>query len=57
MATVVGEYAAFLCRLLEAVQANEDPSSFQNSCMGLREAWQSCSARRISLESDCFSGM
>jgi hypothetical protein len=25
MATVVGEYAAFLCRLLEAVQANEDP--------------------------------
>jgi hypothetical protein len=37
MVTVVGECAAVLCRLLEAVQANEDPSSFQNSCMGLRE--------------------
>ena len=34
MATAVGEYAAVLCRLLEAVQTNEDPSSFQNSSTG-----------------------
>jgi hypothetical protein len=26
MATVVGECAAVLCRLLEAIQANEDPT-------------------------------
>ena len=30
MATVVSECAAVLCCLLEAVQAIEDPSSFQN---------------------------
>ena len=34
MATVVGECAAVLCCLLEAVQAIEDPSSLQNSCTG-----------------------
>jgi hypothetical protein len=44
MATVECECAAFLCRLLEAVEANEDPSTLlflaaetlvPNSCMGL----------------------
>jgi hypothetical protein len=28
MATVVGECTAVLCRVLEAVQANEDPRTF-----------------------------
>ena len=36
MATVVGECAAVRCRLLQAVQDNEDPSSFKNSCTGLQ---------------------
>ena len=36
MTAVVGECTAVLCRLLEAVQANEDPSSFQNSCTCLQ---------------------
>jgi hypothetical protein len=40
MATVVGEFAAVLCHLLKAVQAKEDPSSFQNFYMGLKEVWQ-----------------
>jgi hypothetical protein len=40
MATVVGECASFLCHLLEAVQANEDPIVlFRNSCTGLQEVW------------------
>jgi hypothetical protein len=36
MATVEGECAVVLYRILEAVQANEHPSSFQNSCTGLQ---------------------
>jgi hypothetical protein len=36
MSTVVGECAAVLCRQLEAVQANADPSSFQNCCMDIQ---------------------
>jgi hypothetical protein len=36
MATVVGECAAVLCRLLQAVQDNEDPSSFKNYYTGLQ---------------------
>ena len=36
MATIEKECAAVLCCLLEAVQANEDSSSFQNSCTGLQ---------------------
>jgi hypothetical protein len=33
MATVQGGRGAVLCRVLKAIQANEDPSSFQNSCI------------------------
>ena len=41
IATVVVEFAAILCHLFEAVQANEVPSSFQNSCMHWSsEVWQ-----------------
>jgi hypothetical protein len=36
VATIEKECAAVLCCLLEAVQAKEDSSSFQNSCMGLQ---------------------
>ena len=35
MATVVGECAAVVCRLLKAVEVNEDLRCFQNSCTGL----------------------
>ena len=33
MATVQGGRGAVFCRVLKAIQANEDPSSFQNSCI------------------------
>jgi hypothetical protein len=36
MANIKCECAAVLCRLLEAAQANEDPSPFQNSGAGQR---------------------
>ena len=36
MATVESVCAEILCRLSEAVQTNEDSSSFTNSCMGLQ---------------------
>ena len=36
MATVESECAEILCRLSEAVQTNEDSSSFKNSCTGLQ---------------------
>jgi hypothetical protein len=36
MANIKCECAAVLCRLLEAAQTNEDPSSFQNSGAGQR---------------------
>ena len=35
MATVESERTEILCRLSEAVQTNEDSSSFKNSFMGL----------------------
>ena len=36
MATIESECAAVDCCLLDAVKSNEDPSSFENSCMGLQ---------------------
>ena len=36
MASFEGECVEVLCRLSEIIQTNEDPSSFENSCAGLR---------------------
>ena len=36
MAPFQSECVEVLCRLSEIIQTNEDPSSFENSCAGLR---------------------
>ena len=36
MASSESECVEVLCRLLEIIQTNEDPSSFENSCPGLQ---------------------
>ena len=36
MASFEGECVDVLCRLSEIIQTNKDPSSFENSCAGLR---------------------
>ena len=36
MASFEGECVEVRCRLSEIIQTNEDPSSFENSCMGLQ---------------------